>query len=271
WRGWQGKMRLQAISLRGRRMLAGFLVLLLGMGIFFCVRRAVVAVNVNPTAPWTPMLVIDAGHGGFDGGAVGVGDILEKDINLAIARRLQQLAELVGFDVIMTREEDISVDDEGTTGARNRKISDIHNRLALAQKNPQAIFLSIHQNKFPQSQSWGAQIFYGPKNPRSRALAQCLQDHLRTQLQPENKRAIKPAEKNLYILSRAENPAVLIECGFLSNPEECAQLCTPSYQQELAMVILISVMEHLQLEASQQAGDPENLPFPDQKETNVCF
>jgi N-acetylmuramoyl-L-alanine amidase len=223
-----------------------FLILLGGCGLFFGVGGAVEAVRANTTVPFAPRIIIDAGHGGFDGGAVGIDGTVEKDINLAVSRKLRQLAELYGFEVVMIRDQDISVDDDGTAGIRNRKVSDLNNRLKLARQHPGAIYLSIHQNKFPQSKPWGAQIFYGQKNEQSLLLAEKLQSNLIALLQPENKRAVKPAEKNLYLIYNIESPAVLIECGFLSNPAECARLQEPEYQQQLAFVILRSTIEFLQ-------------------------
>lgn len=211
-------------------------------------------VGAGRVTPFAPTIIIDAGHGGFDGGAVGVDGVVEKDINLAVSQKLRLLAELYGFEVIMVRDEDRAVCDEGISGVRAQKVSDIHNRLALAEQNPQAIFVSIHQNKFPQGKYWGAQVFYGPNDPRSRLLAQRVQDNLRTLLQPDNAREIKPAEKNLYILYHVKSPAILVECGFLSNPEECARLQEEEYQQQFAMAVLMSVVEHLQTGDAEQGG-----------------
>ncbi len=204
--------------------------------------REIVAQKKIPTAP---AIIIDAGHGGFDGGAVGVGDIVEKDINLAISQKIYDMALLNGFNAVMVRESDTAVNDDGLSTLREKKVSDIHNRLALAQKYPEAIFLSIHQNHFPQHKYWGTQVFYGPKNDESRQLAEKIQRLVRENLQPDNSREIKPAEKNLYILYNATNTAVLVECGFLSNPEECQRLTDPDYQQELAFEIFTAVCDYL--------------------------
>lgn len=232
--------------MRNRRWLAILLVVLAGVCLFLGAKRTVAAITANHSVLLAPCIIIDAGHGGFDGGAVGKDGTVEKDINLSVARKLQQLAELYGFEVVMVRDEDVSVDDSGAATIRSRKVSDLNNRLKLAQNCPGAIFLSIHQNKFPQSGSWGAQVFYGQKNDQSRLLAEQIQANLIGILQPKNKRAVKPAEKNLYLVYNLANPAVLIECGFLSNPSECERLRQPDYQQELAFVILRSTIEFLQ-------------------------
>lgn len=209
----------------------------------FGVGMAVASVSATRTLDFSPVIIIDAGHGGFDGGAVGTDGIEEKTINLSISKKLAQLAELYGYEVIMVREDDVAVNDENLKSTRSKKVSDLHNRLALADKNPQALFISIHQNKFPQAQSWGTQVFYSKNNPRSEQLAQCIQNNVHTILQPDNDRQIKPAEKNLYILYNIKNPAVIVECGFLSNAQECARLQDEEYQQKLAFVILQSLVE----------------------------
>ncbi|HWP51884.1 MAG TPA: N-acetylmuramoyl-L-alanine amidase [Clostridia bacterium] len=214
------------------------LVFACGLGIY-----SVTRVMNNLHSPASPMIIIDAGHGGMDGGATGVDDILEKDINLSISKKLCSLAQLNGYDVIMVRSTDESVHEEGVTGVRKQKVSDIHHRLALAKQHPDAIFISIHQNYFPKRSPWGTQVFYSTNNPQSRSLAQKIQDNIRNTLQPENKREIKPAGSNLYILSHTSNPAVMVECGFISNSDDSQRLQQPEYQQQLAFKILQSVTE----------------------------
>lgn len=202
-----------------------------------------------------PVIVIDPGHGGPDGGAVGVDDIVEKDINLSVSEKLRDMFRVCGFEVVMTRDSDRSIHDEGITGARKQKTSDLHNRLAIAEEHPNALFLSIHQNKFGDSRSWGTQIFFGPENPQSEQLATVLQDNFRVRLQPENERVQKKAGKNLYLMYNATCPSVLVECGFLSNREEAAKLVDQDYQSRVAFVVFVSVMEYLELD--QPALPPE--------------
>ena len=202
-------------------------------------------IMLHTDLPAEPVIIIDAGHGGFDGGAVGIGNTIEKDINLAISQKIYDMAVLNGFNAIMIRDSDIAVNDEGLKTIREKKASDLKNRLALAKKYPQAVYLSIHQNHFPQSQYWGTQVFYGPKNEDSKVLAQKIQDSVRLNLQPDNKREIKPAEKNIYILYNALNTAVLVECGFISNAEECEKLNSAEYQQQIAFEIFSAVSEHI--------------------------
>ena len=199
----------------------------------------------GPSAAPARVIVIDAGHGGADGGAVADDGTTEAEINLAVAKKLEAVFDLLGCETVMVRQEDVSIHSDGVEGLRNQKVSDIHNRLAVAEDHPEAIYISIHQNKYTSASIWGAQVFYGTKNDGSEELARLIQQTIRTELQPDNKREIKPAEKNLYILSHAKCPAVLVECGFLSNSEECQKLESDSYQQELAFCILTSTMEYI--------------------------
>lgn len=198
-------------------------------------------------APYTPpkTIIVDPGHGGADGGAVGVDGVVEKEINLAIAKKLQELLVLSGFDVIMTREEDIAIHDPGVTGLRNQKISDLQNRLRMIEQNPEAIFISVHQNMFTQSKYSGAQMFYGKLSEQSEVLANTMQAAFCEKLQPENKRVHKPAGKNLYLLYNAQVPAVMVECGFLSNSAEARKLQEESYQHSVAFVIYGSILQYM--------------------------
>lgn len=196
-----------------------------------------------PLAPGLPTVVIDAGHGGFDGGAVGVDGIVEKDINLAIAKKLQMFFAVNGFPTVMTREEDRSLEDPGLETVRKRKNSDIHNRKALADSCGDCILLSIHQNKFPQSKSFGAQVFYGPQNPESQRMGELLQQRMVEMLQPENTRKAKPCGDSVYLIYHAQMPALLVECGFLSNREDSQKLSDPAYQDKVAFTIFTAVAE----------------------------
>lgn len=192
-----------------------------------------------------PKVIIDAGHGGMDGGAVGIDGIIEKDINLKIALKLKDLLTLGGFDVVMTREKDIALFDDGIEGIKNQKTSDMYNRMKSIENNPDAIFLSIHQNKFPQSKYSGAQMFYSTNSPYSEQIAQVLQKQWRVMLQPENKREIKPATNELFLLYNSKIPAVMVECGFLSNLDEAYRLTDDEYQNKMAYIIYTSLLEFM--------------------------
>lgn len=194
-----------------------------------------------------PLIIIDPGHGGVDGGACANG-LIEKDINLAISLNLRDLLSTQGFRVIMTREEDCSLHDEGITSISRQKRSDLHHRLALTEAHPDAVFISIHQNKFEQPSSHGAQIFYTTNFPEAELLAKSIQDHFISELQPENHRQIKPADNNLFLLYEAKVPAIMAECGFLSNPEEASKLATEDYQKKIAFVIYQGILDYFTTE-----------------------
>lgn len=213
---------------------------------------------VRPTmaeATTLPSILLDPGHGGIDGGAVGVNHIVEKDINLSICLIMRDLFQVSGFDVVMTRETDVSIHDEGITGVRKQKTSDLRNRLAIVGKHSNAVFISLHQNKYESGKSRGAQVFYGPKSTQSQKLAQIIQENFVEDLQPDNKRQIKEAGKNLYLMYHAECPSVLVECGFLSNNEDARQLIDPEYQAKVAFTVYRSVMEYLELDTP-AVGEP---------------
>ena len=190
-----------------------------------------------------PVVILDPGHGGVDGGAQGNG-IVEKEVNLAIAKKVREFCVLFGFEVQMTRQEDISIHDEGKETIRAQKNSDLKNRLAMMTADPTSVAVSIHLNKFPQSRVKGAQVFYAPRSQGSELLAQTIQDNFRGLLQPDNTRQIKKADSSLFLLyNNTVTPAVLVECGFLSNPEEAALLASEDYQDKVAFAICWSLLQ----------------------------
>lgn len=192
-------------------------------------------------------VIIDAGHGGSDGGAVStVNGALEKDLNLSVSLMLSELLQASGIDVIMTRTEDVLLYDENTRGTK--KSQDLKNRLLYTVNNPDSIFVSIHMNTFPREQYKGLQVFYSPNNDSSRDLADIVQSTTKAYLQNDNQREIKRANSNIYILWRTEVPAVLVECGFLSNSEEAELLTTDEYRQKLALVLYSSIMNYFNSE-----------------------
>lgn len=202
-----------------------------------------------------PTIVVDAGHGGEDGGAVGINGQVEKDINLAIALALSQDLKAAGFPVILVRDGDYSVGDQSLSTVAERKRSDTKNRVQLVEKTGECVLLSIHQNQFSQSQYSGAQMFYSPNHPESALLAECIRQSVVESLQPENTRQNKEAGEEIYLLAQCQVPAVLIECGFLSNLEEAEQLSQPQYQQAMAAAIyngLVSFLEQQDQESSPQ-------------------
>lgn len=190
-----------------------------------------------------PVIVLDAGHGGMDGGAVS-GGIRESEINLAIAEKARKMLTLLGYRVVMTRETDTLLADENAKTVRQQKRSDLENRLKIMAGTPGAVGVSIHQNHFSQSYVHGAQVFYG-KAEGSERLAELIQKNIAGHLQTDNRRRIKEADSSLYILcNNTGNPAVMVECGFLSNPQDAENLQREQYQGMLAFLIAASLMEY---------------------------
>ncbi len=202
-------------------------------------------VSDNLSVKNKPVIIVDAGHGGFDGGASTDDGVSEKVINLNIALYLKDYLNFFGFQVVMTRETDTSTEDEGLTTIRSRKSSDLHNRMALMEKTENAIFVSIHQNHYSSSQYSGAQVFYsGNFSEQSSVLAQNIQESIVYYLQPGNTRQIKPCGTSVYLIYNAVKPAVLVECGFLSNYEEAENLKTKDYQRKMAFSIALGILNY---------------------------
>lgn len=189
-----------------------------------------------------PNIVIDAGHGGEDGGAVSDDGVLEKDLNLKISRNLSEILRFFGYEVSETRTEDISVFTDGDT-VRERKVSDMKNRLSVFNSSEKNIVISIHQNKFTQSKYYGTQIFYSPNDERSSLLAESIKSTVTTLLQPDNTRECKKSDNSIYLLKNAKVPAVIVECGFISNYEECQKLNSSEYQKQMAYSISLGFLD----------------------------
>ena len=185
----------------------------------------------------------NSAHGGFDGGAV-VNDVLEKDINLKIANSLSNMLRASGFKVICTRTDDSSTESDPNATIAARKRSDLNNRLKIAKENPDAIFVSIHLNKFQSSSVNGAQMFYAPKNDNAKKLAECLKTSVKDLLQPENHRTVKSGTKSTFLLYYSPIPAVIAECGFMSNPKEFSLLQTEKYQSQMAFAVFCGILKY---------------------------
>lgn len=190
-------------------------------------------------------LVLDAGHGGMDGGAVGAGGTCEKDINLSIAKRVEALAGFFGIHTVMTRQADESLDYSPEETVRHNKIRDIKKRENIAENTPNAIFLSVHLNKFTDGKYSGAQVFYSKNNPESALLAAQLQENMREGLNPQNNRQEKPAQDSVYLMKKLTCPAAIVECGFLSNPEEESLLKQEPYHKRAAVCIVSGYLKYL--------------------------
>lgn len=191
-----------------------------------------------------PVIIIDAGHGGEDGGAVGADGTNEKDINLSIALKLNDILTVLGYKTRMVRTTDISIHNEGSNTLREKKVSDIHNRAAIMEEYENCLYVSIHQNKYEDSGIWGAQTFYSPNDEVSKNLAQFIQTSIATKIQPDNKRLIKESGTSIYVLYNATKPAVMVECGFISNPNELSQLKTEEYQSKMAFSISTGIINY---------------------------
>ena len=202
-------------------------------------------INQSANDSTSPIIIIDAGHGGEDGGAIGNNGIYEKDLNLTISENLADMLGAAGYDVVMTRTEDKLLYDKTQDFKGRKKILDLAGRLEIANKYSDAIFISIHMNSFPQEKYSGLQVYYSKNNDNSKIIAEIIQSSVKAHLQPNNNRACKEASSNIFLLDRAQSAAVLIECGFLSNNEECALLSTEEYQRKLSLSIFNGICEYI--------------------------
>ncbi len=200
--------------------------------------------DIGDTVDPIRVVVIDAGHGGEDCGAISAAGLYEKDVNLAVAEYLRDLLEAAGVPVVMTRTEDKLLYDRDVDFEGRKKALDMAARLHTVTSVEDALLVSIHMNAFPQTQYSGTQVWYGEQVPRSAVIAKAIQDRAH-EWQPQNNRKIKPSAGNIYLLDQPDCPAVLVEGGFMSNPTEAANLSDPAYQQELAFVIFTAIMENI--------------------------
>ena len=202
------------------------------------------AVSTAASAETGKVIIIDAGHGGEDAGAIGINGAYEKDLNLAIALEVGKELANRGYTVIYTRTEDkmLYLPEENIKGMR--KISDLKNRCKLTDAYEDCILVSIHMNSFGSSKYSGLQVYYADGNEESRMLATKIQNSVREELQPENKRQVKNG-KSLYLLDNSNGTPVIIECGFLSNESECEKLSQKEYQKQLSFWIICGIIEYI--------------------------
>ncbi|MBR4880821.1 MAG: N-acetylmuramoyl-L-alanine amidase [Clostridia bacterium] len=204
-------------------------------------------IDVRSAAVYTaPTVVIDAGHGGEDGGAVGINGCIEKELNLEIALILRDLLTASGVNVRMTRSEDIMLYDADTPG--KKKVQDLKNRVSIGEENENSFTVSIHMNTYPSPKYSGAQVYYSPNHAESKVLAEVVQGNIKAYLQPQNDRQIKEATSAIYLLHTIKNPAILIECGFISNQAEAELLCRDDYRHKVALTIYSSIIDYLNKE-----------------------
>ncbi|HII4499963.1 TPA: N-acetylmuramoyl-L-alanine amidase CwlD [Clostridium perfringens] len=190
------------------------------------------------------IIVIDPGHGGIDGGAKSEGGVIEKDINLSISLKTKDALESKGYKVIMTRSEDVGLYTEGKK-VREKKIEDLGNRVKIKKENKCDAFISIHQNMFPQKNCKGAQVWSANNEP-SQKLGKIIQQKFKEEVDQNNKREAKVAKKEYKILNDGyEGASVIVECGFLSNPEECELLGKEDYQNKIANTLANAIDEYL--------------------------
>lgn len=195
---------------------------------------------IAPSSSSDFTVVIDAGHGGFDGGKVSSDGTLEKDVNLDIALKLKELLTAADIRVIMTRTTDTALGESSSS----TKQQDMISRINLINDTAPDCVISIHQNSYPDESVDGAQVFYFTGSPQGKLLAETLQDHLVASADPSNHRTAK-ANDSYFLLKHSSVPIVIAECGFLSNPQECKKLVDDAYQQKLVWAIHLGVLQYL--------------------------
>lgn len=202
--------------------------------------------SIETAAPITSgkVIVIDAGHGTPDGGAIGYSGTLEKDLNLQIAKRLGSFLQQAGVHVLYTREDDNAVADNLDEKIREIKRSDLKNRKDMKSNSNADLFVSIHMNKFEDSQYKGAQVFYPGNSAESKLLAESVQNFIKNIADSTNTREAKDSKNSIFVLTDSEIPSVLVECGFISNPEEEEKLKTSAYQDNLAFAIFCGITQY---------------------------
>ncbi|MGN1126990.1 MAG: N-acetylmuramoyl-L-alanine amidase [Ruminococcus sp.] len=188
------------------------------------------------------IIVLDAGHGGEDGGAVSSNGVVESDINLQFTEKLKDILSLNGYQIVMTRDDDCDLADKSIDTVSGRKKSDMHKRLDIYNADIRNIAISIHQNIFPADSCNGTQVFYSTKVQSAKTLADNITDTVKKYLQSENQRVSKPTNGSIFLLDNAKIPAVIVECGFLSNNEELKQLCDQDYQKKFSYCVFLGLL-----------------------------
>ncbi len=214
--------------------------------IFFLIGKFLISTDLPTIAHQTDVnftVVLDAGHGGADGGASSNG-VFEKDLNLEIVKKIEKFLSLYNVDVKLTRSEDVLLSE---SNSKHKKRDDLFNRLKFTRSFKEPIFISIHINKFPEEKYKGMQVFYSKNNSLSEALALVIQGSTKELLQPNNNRNVKSATSSIYLLDQLQCPAVLVECGFLSNEDDFRDLTTETYQDKLAFVIANSIIKFINI------------------------
>ena len=212
--------------------------------IFICVTMVAgialgtVSVPASENASFGKVIVIDAGHGEPDGGAVGKDGTTEAGLNLLVAQKLNNLLSQAGIKTVMTRTTNEGIYDPAAKNIAEKKRTDMRKRREIQSSVGAELFISIHMNQFEQSKYHGAQVVYDGANADAKRLAECIQSSLKDGVEPENSRHAMKADSGIYLLKKAPVPSVIVECGFLSNEEELAKLKTDEYQTKLAWAIM---------------------------------
>lgn len=210
------------------------------LGVAGLLRHTVETVGSMEPFVLSPVIVIDAGHGAPDGGSTGISGTREETVNLAVAKRLEGILTLTGYETVMTRTGPDCIATEGET-IRQKKQSDLRNRVELVNTLPAAVVVSIHQNHFPDSRYSGPQVFYSSGGEK---LAASAQRALTAALAPGSKRESKAAS-GVYLMEQITHPGILVECGFLSNPEEERKLNDPAHQKKIAAILAAVVADYV--------------------------
>lgn len=195
----------------------------------------------NKERDYSKVIVIDPGHGGRDPGKVGVNQVLEKDINLAIGLKVKVFLEQKGYDVVLTREEDVGLYQESD---KNKKAADLRKRVEIIEESQSLLAVSIHQNSFHEGRYKGAQVFYHQKSSKGKLLAQILQKQIKDTVKDDNQREAK-ANGDYYMLRKVSCPLIIVECGFLSNEEEAKKLADELYQEKMAWAIYLGIVQYI--------------------------
>ncbi|MCH5210543.1 MAG: N-acetylmuramoyl-L-alanine amidase [Oscillospiraceae bacterium] len=217
-----------------RKQLAAFILALVAIAVvFFGIKKYE---SRQTFADRDFKIVLDAGHGEPDGGAVGVNGTLEKDVNIAIVEKIREVLESRGTEVIMTREGDSGLQDESAKTIRQMKVSDMNRRLDIIKESDADLFISIHMNSFSDSSVNGLHVFYDKSHPDAEGIAAAVQDKI-SEVTGAKVHAVKTADEKLFLMKNPPIPSILVECGFLSNPEEENKLNNEDYQARIAWAI----------------------------------
>lgn len=231
------------VLLRRRYLAAVAVALLLAAGTLALTGRQAVPSAVTAHSTWET-IVLDAGHGGEDGGAVSPDGITESGLNLSIVYRLQDIFLFLGRETLLTRSTEEAIYTPEAQTLREKKRSDLENRVALVNAQPRPVLISIHQNSLPAHPSVrGAQVFCNDVEPAA-ALSQAVQTALNRSVNPDNEKAAKAIDNSIYLMKNVHCPAILVECGFLSNAADTQLLMTRQHQLKLALSIAAGFLQY---------------------------